>query len=226
MNPMKKLLNNKETRTTAVTFLVVIVAYAVMQTLLSMGMLGSAVKGFLVPICAYIVLAVSLNLLVGVCGELSLGHAGFMGIGAFTGIVIASLTTEMIPNDALRLACAMIGGLFLVLHVPNFSISGAALSISIEHRFLEIDDLTGSIRKKLPKIASVLFEALLLQKFFIQSAEQILEFLIQGFIHYRESTSSSQILPAASAGIFQSPRGPRPTEPTFTPSGMQLRLNC
>ena len=135
MNPMKKLLNNKENRTTAVTFLVVIVAYAVMQTLLSMGMLGSAVKGFLVPICAYIVLAVSLNLLVGVCGELSLGHAGFMGIGAFTGIVIASLTTEMIPNDALRLACAMIGGglmagiLGFLIGIPVLRLRGDYLAI-------------------------------------------------------------------------------------------------
>jgi hypothetical protein len=101
-----------------------------------------------------------------------------------------------------------------------------AFSIPIEHGFLEIDDLTGSIRKKLPKIASILLKTFLLQEFLLQSAEQILEFLIQGFIHYRESTSSSQILPAESAGIFQSPRGPSPTEPTFTPSGMQLRLNC
>ncbi len=54
-----------------------VVAFVVMQSLNSMGMLGSSVRGFLVPICVYISLAVSLNLLVGVCGELSLGHAGF-----------------------------------------------------------------------------------------------------------------------------------------------------
>ena len=43
---------------------------------------------------------------------------------------------------------------------------------------------------------------------------------------YSRSTSSSQILPLASLGIRQSPRGLRQTEPTFTPSGRQLRLNC
>lgn len=45
-------------------------------------------------------------------------------------------------------------------------------------------------------------------------------------IHYNFSTSSSQIRPEASLGIRQSPLGLRQTEPTFTPSGRQLRLNC
>ena len=88
---MKKILNNKTTRTNLVTYLVVIVAFILMQVANSTGMLGSSMKGLLVPICVYISLAVSLNLLVGICGELSLGHAGFMGIGAFSGIIIAAL---------------------------------------------------------------------------------------------------------------------------------------
>ena len=92
---MKNILKNKNTRTSALTYLVVIVGFAVMQGLNSANMLGSSIKGFLVPICIYISLAVSLNLLVGICGELSLGHAGFMGIGAFTGIVIAAVTKDV-----------------------------------------------------------------------------------------------------------------------------------
>ena len=63
---MKKILNNKTTRTNLLTYLVVIVAFAVMQAMNSAGMLGSSMKGFLVPICVYISLAVSLNLLVGI----------------------------------------------------------------------------------------------------------------------------------------------------------------
>ena len=100
---MKKILNNKTTRTNLLTYLVVIVAFAVMQAMNSAGMLGSSMKGFLVPICVYISLAVSLNLLVGICGELSLGHAGFMGIGAFSGIIIAALLKDVVANDFLRL---------------------------------------------------------------------------------------------------------------------------
>ena len=107
---MKKMLSDKTKRTNAATYLLVIVAFAIMQTLYSLGALGSAMKGYLIPICAYVVLAVSLNLLVGICGELSLGHAGFMGIGAFTGIIVASVTASVIPNTVLRLTVAMFAG--------------------------------------------------------------------------------------------------------------------
>jgi len=132
---MKKLLKNKLSGSNAVIYLVVTVAFIVMQLLASLGMLGSAMKGFLVPICAYIVLAVSLNLLVGVCGELSLGHAGFMGIGAFTGIVVAAVTAQWIPNGALRLAAAMIAGGFVaavlgfLIGIPVLRLRGDYLAI-------------------------------------------------------------------------------------------------
>ena len=132
---MKNILKNKNTRSNAITYLVVIIAFIIMQTLYTGDMLGSAVKGYLIPICAYIVLAVSLNLLVGICGELSLGHAGFMGLGAFTGIVIASVTAEVIPNDAVRLAIAMFGGgifaglMGFIIGIPVLRLRGDYLAI-------------------------------------------------------------------------------------------------
>lgn len=107
---MKKIWKNTALRTKLMTYLVVVVAFVVMQMLSAFGLLGSAMKGYLVPVCAYIVLAVSLNLLVGVCGELSLGHAGFMGIGAFTGIIVAAVLKEAVSNDTLRLILAMVAG--------------------------------------------------------------------------------------------------------------------
>ena len=132
---MKKLLNNKAARTNLITYLVVVLAFLAMQLMNSAGMLGSSMKGFLVPICVYISLAVSLNLLVGVCGELSLGHAGFMGIGAFSGILIAALLKNTIPNDFLRLLCAMLGGgvfagvVGFVIGVPVLRLRGDYLAI-------------------------------------------------------------------------------------------------
>ena len=132
---MKNILKNKNTRTNALTYLVVIVAFAIMQTLSSMGMLKSSVSGYLVPVCCYIVLAVSLNLLVGVCGELSLGHAGFMGIGAFTGIVIAGLLKGRVDSDVLRLIFAMIGGgimagcMGFLIGIPVLRLRGDYLAI-------------------------------------------------------------------------------------------------
>lgn len=135
MFAMKNLLNNKNTRTNMITYLVVIVAFVAMQLLSMFGVLGSAVKGYLVPICAYIVLAISLNLLVGVCGELSLGHAGFMGIGAFTGIVVAAVSAGVIPNPVLRLIVAMISGGIMagvvgfVIGIPVLRLRGDYLAI-------------------------------------------------------------------------------------------------
>ena len=107
---MKRNAKNKARSRNLFTFALVTVAFIVMQVLSSMGMLSSSMKGHLIPICTYIVLAVSLNLVVGVSGELSLGHAGFMGVGAFTGIVIASAFSGMVENDTLRLLLALLAG--------------------------------------------------------------------------------------------------------------------
>lgn len=78
---MKKL--NKTTRSNMITYGIVIVAFVIMQLLVSGGKLSNSLSGQLVPICVYICMAVSLNLTVGILGELSLGHAGFMSVGAF-----------------------------------------------------------------------------------------------------------------------------------------------
>ena len=132
---MKNMLKNKTTRTNGITYFVVIAAFVVMQILNGAGMLGSSVKGYLVPICVYVSLAISLNLLVGICGELSLGHAGFMGIGAFSGIVIAALLKDSVPNDVLRLLCAMAGGGILaglvgfLIGIPVLRLRGDYLAI-------------------------------------------------------------------------------------------------
>lgn len=132
---MKKLLQNKNTRTNMITYLVVTVAFVIMYCLSSFNMLGSAMKGYLIPICVYISLAVSLNLLVGICGELSLGHAGFMSIGAFTAIVVAAVLSSVITSKLLLLIIAMIvggiiaGAIGFVIGIPVLRLRGDYLAI-------------------------------------------------------------------------------------------------
>jgi len=132
---MKKITLEKFQKENITIFSTVTVGFIVMQLLSSLGMLGSAVQGYLVPVCVYIVLAVSLNLLVGVCGELSLGHAGFMGIGAFTGITACVLLQSAIPNPVLRLVIAMIlggimAGIFgVIIGIPALRLRGDYLAI-------------------------------------------------------------------------------------------------
>ena len=79
---------------------IVIVAFVICQSMISAGAMSRSLRGQLVPICVYIVMAVSLNLTVGISGELSLGHAGFMSVGAFSGIVAAAWLESLIPEGA------------------------------------------------------------------------------------------------------------------------------
>ena len=92
------------------TYAGVIIAFLIVNSLLGRDMLSRSFSGQLVPICCYVVMAVSLNLTVGILGELSLGHAGFMSVGAFSGIVAAMSLQSAIPSDALRLAIALVVG--------------------------------------------------------------------------------------------------------------------
>ena len=102
MKSIKKRMAGR--RDSLISFGIVILAYIVIQIMISTGNISSSLKGQLVPICAYIVMAVSLNLTVGFLGELSLGHAGFMSVGAFTGIVVTTSLAQAIPSAPLRLA--------------------------------------------------------------------------------------------------------------------------
>ena len=89
---MKQLRQMKRsTRNSWFTYALVVAAFVIVQLLRAFkeGGIGAMLEGQLIPICAYITMAVSLNLVVGISGELSLGHAGFMSLGAFAGSAFA-----------------------------------------------------------------------------------------------------------------------------------------
>ena len=132
---MKKLRLNKTSRSNFLTYGMVIVLFVVLQIMANGGMMSSSLKGQLVPICAYVVMALSLNLTVGILGELSLGHAGFMSVGAFAGAVAAAALQNAIPSAGLRLAIAMvIGAAFaaiagVLIGIPVLRLKGDYLAI-------------------------------------------------------------------------------------------------
>lgn len=117
------------------TYLLVIGAYAALQVMQSRGELSATLRGMLVPICAYVVMAVSLNLTVGVLGELSLGHAGFMSVGAFLGTSAAIALQDVIPVPGVRLAIALIVGAAFaavagfLIGIPVLRLNGDYLAI-------------------------------------------------------------------------------------------------
>lgn len=132
---MFKFLKSRKTQRDFVTYGMVVVAFIIVNFMQANHMIPRMIVGQLVPICAYIVMAISLNLVVGVAGDLSLGHAGFMSVGAYTGIVAAMGLAEAVPNDALRLvialcvgaACAALAG--FLIGIPVLRLSGDYLAI-------------------------------------------------------------------------------------------------
>ena len=135
MKKNRTLRLSKTTKTNFATYLFVIIAFVVLQTMANGGMLKSALKGQLVPICAYVTMALALNLTVGVLGELSLGHAGFMSVGAFAGAVIASALRDAVSAPGLLLAISIVvGAAFAALAgvlvgIPVLRLNGDYLAI-------------------------------------------------------------------------------------------------
>lgn len=132
---MKKLKMKKQTRQSLVTLLGVAVAYIAVSAAKSGGLMSYSLRGQLVPICAYIVLALSLNLTVGILGELSLGHAGFMSIGAFTGAVISMSLSQSVTSPVVRLVISLFGAAVLagvfgfIIGLPVLRLRGDYLAI-------------------------------------------------------------------------------------------------
>lgn len=133
MNKLKKL--NKFTLTNIKSYGLVLIAFAILFPMQSAGLINNSISGQLVPICTYVVMAISLTLTVGFLGELSLGHAGFMSVGAFSGVITAICLQEAIPVPALRLVAAIaVGGIFagiagLIIGIPVLRLRGDYLAI-------------------------------------------------------------------------------------------------
>ena len=126
---------NKTTRSSAFTYALVVGAFVILQLIRMTTGLGSVLEGQLIPICAYVTMALALNLVVGVSGELSLGHAGFMSIGAFLGCAAANGLAELIPFAPVRLGVAMVIGAALagffgfLIGIPVLRLNGDYLAI-------------------------------------------------------------------------------------------------
>ena len=131
---MKKKMN-KTSLNGFLNYGIIIAAFLVLQFLIGAGKLSNSLQSLLVPACCYMVMAVSLNLTVGILGELSLGHAGFMSLGAFGGIIVSIALQEAIPFLPLRLAVSLLAGGILggiggvIIGVPVLRLRGDYLAI-------------------------------------------------------------------------------------------------
>ena len=131
----KSLQINKTTRNNLVTYGIVIAAYIIVEILINGGHLSSLMKGLLVPLCIYTIMAISLNLTVGILGELSLGHAGFMCVGAFSSSLFSICMLEAIPSVGVRFTLAILVGAAaaavagIIVGIPVLRLRGDYLAI-------------------------------------------------------------------------------------------------
>ena len=111
----------------------ILIAYILIYLLLSSGVLSRQYRSLIIPIGINIMLAVSLNLVTGFLGELSLGHAGFMSIGAYTAAIVTT-NLRNLPMFvsfilALVLAAVLSAILGVLIGVPVLRLRGDYLAI-------------------------------------------------------------------------------------------------
>ena len=126
---------NKTAKKNLITYAIAIGAFILMQILIGSGSISSLMQGLLVPLCTYVILAVSLNLVVGILGELSLGHAGFMCVGAFSSAFFSKCMRDTITSPTVRFLCALLIGIVvaaifgILIGIPVLRLKGDYLAI-------------------------------------------------------------------------------------------------
>ena len=132
MTQMKKM--NKTTKNNFINYGLVLVLFAVAQTLSATGNLSNLLQGLLVPLCVYTIASISLNLVVGFSGELSLGHAGFMCVGAYSSALFSNVVGDALPSVPRLILAILVGAAVaavfgILIGVPVLRLRGDYLAI-------------------------------------------------------------------------------------------------
>lgn len=124
----------KSTINNLITYALLIIGFAVMQVKITDGSMSRHMNSLLIPLCTNIILAVSLNLVVGFLGELSLGHAGFMSVGAYAGCLFSIHFEETLPTmirfPLALIVAGIVAAIFgIIIGIPVLRLSGDYLAI-------------------------------------------------------------------------------------------------
>lgn len=105
------------------------VLFAVMQGLMMAEIIGPFWELNIVLICINIILSVSLNLINGYTGQFSIGHAGFLAVGAYTGAIV---TVKLGFSYELALIAGTVAAGFLgfLIGLPTLRLNGDYLAIA------------------------------------------------------------------------------------------------
>ncbi|RTR36080.1 branched-chain amino acid ABC transporter permease [Robertmurraya yapensis] len=126
------------------------VIYGVIQLLINGGILNPFYANTLIFIGINIILAVSLHLVIGITGQFSIGHAGFLAVGAYISAIITM--KFQLPFPLALLAGGIVAALAgLLVGIPSLRLKGDYLAIAtlgfgeiIRIVFLNIDYVGGA----------------------------------------------------------------------------------
>lgn len=106
-----------------------ILVFAVLEGLMKGGIIGSFWQLNIFLICINIIMSVSLNLINGYTGQFSLGHAGFMAVGAYVGVILTA--NFHVPFlFAIIIGAIAAGILGFLIGLPTLRLNGDYLAIA------------------------------------------------------------------------------------------------
>ena len=166
---MKNLLNKKN----ACWLVLIAGSYGLISLLISAGVINNVYLTVLMTIGINIILAISLNLIIGVTGQFSLGHAGFMIIGAYCAGVAVKQFSASLGGILLGMGIGIVisGAVALVVAIPTLRLRGDYLAIAtlgfgeiIRILILNMKITNGAAGLILPKLISwqVIFAAVVI----------------------------------------------------------------
>lgn len=124
-------MTNPKVRLLLTSGVPLVLLYAVVLAGLNLGLIDDYLMATIATLCINIVLAVSLNLITGFTGQFSLGHAGFMAIGAYaTGLVTIAVPTELGLIGGLLLGGLISALIGFLIGLPTLRLRGDYLAIA------------------------------------------------------------------------------------------------
>lgn len=127
-------LFNKRKRSYINNTVAVILLYLIVWSLIEFRVLSGYFSTIIIIICINIIMATSLNLATGLLGQLALGHAGFMAIGAYIAAIVAMSLSGVLPDLMVLIIGIIAGGLFaafigVLIGTPALRLRGDYLGI-------------------------------------------------------------------------------------------------
>ena len=125
-------MSKNRRKTYLITTVLVVLFFVLIQSLISAKLINRYWQNILILICINMIMATSLNLTVGVLGQINLGHAGFMAIGAYSaGLFLKTGLVTGFPGFILSLVIGGLGGAIfgILIGLPVLRLTGDYLAI-------------------------------------------------------------------------------------------------